>query len=97
MRSAPCTSMQGRFICQYSKLLNIIFLITLIFKLINKTKKALNPCYMNNICGEHGKCVNLYYKSYCDCSVGLFWEGKYCEKCKNILYFLILKKFFNFK
>jgi hypothetical protein len=52
---------------------------------------------MNNICGEHGKCVNLYYKSYCDCSVGLFWEGKYCEKCKNILYFLILEKFFNLK
>ena len=43
---------------------------------------SLNPCYMNDICGRHGRCVNLYYKFYCDCSTSLFFEGKFCEKSK---------------
>ena len=37
---------------------------------------------MNDVCGTRGKCVNLYYKFYCDCSMSYFFEGKYCEKCK---------------
>ena len=43
----------------------------------------LNPCYMNDICGPRGRCVNLYYKFYCDCQSSMFYEGKYCEKRKR--------------
>ena len=39
---------------------------------------------MNDVCGPYGKCVNLYYKSVCDCSVTIFYEGKYCDKRKPI-------------
>lgn len=40
----------------------------------------MNPCYENDVCGKYGRCVNLYQKFYCDCSVTIFYEGKYCER-----------------
>ncbi len=64
MRSAPCFTTSGRFMCEYS----------------------LNPCYMNDICGPNGKCVNLYYKFHCDCSNSMFYTGKYCEKGNIFIY-----------
>jgi hypothetical protein len=48
---------------------------------------------MNDICGAHGRCVNLYYKFYCDCQASMFYEGKYCDKCMYLfdyVYFIKL-------
>ncbi|CAF0885900.1 unnamed protein product [Brachionus calyciflorus] len=39
-----------------------------------------NPCFKSDICGQNGRCINLYMKTYCECT--MFYEGKYCEKCK---------------
>jgi hypothetical protein len=91
MRSAPCMSTSNRFICEYSNFIKKKHLIIIqkCYFLRILCLKDLNPCYMNDLCGPRGKCVNLYYKFYCDCAGSFFWEGKYCEKCNPIRFFCL--------